>query len=282
MSLFQNHLQSLSELERLAELTRLPHLLPQIGAAEWPLAMLACCLHHGVDEDRETHVREVYRVFQTQCPAAQRVQGLAVLSSFLSQQKGRAWRALLAYALEDEALPIRREAANLIVTLAPEDEDVTHAAQRLLGLRCLTDRLIAEPSAPTTLLDALMATADRRVSPHLDRLLDELPEEQIIRHLGSISAPPSQLYFDWLCLVLARYPETCRELVVACFIRTMTGHDEVVDNVLPMPRWKYRQPAPLPLHQWTRREYADRMEHALSPYFDETALAALKTAFIQA
>ncbi len=284
MSLHQQHLNSLSELERLAELTRLPHLLAQIGAEEWPLAMLACSLHHGIDEQMTAHVRLVYRSFQLEAGIVQRAQSLAVLSNFLSKQKGRAWRALLAYALEDEQAEIRAQAAYLIATLAPEGEAGSDSLERFLGPCALRDYLLREPeAAPTSLLEALFKLADRRIAPLTDALRDQLPLATLLRHLQQLNAIPSQLCFDWLTSLLTHHADqACREHVAACLIRSMRGHDEVIDIITPLPYWKFRQAQPQPLHQWTRREYFERMRHALSPHYDAATLMELEHGFIHA
>ncbi len=283
MSLHQQHLNSLSELERLAELTRIPHLLPQIGAEEWPLAMLACSLHHGTEEQMAAHVRLVYRSFQQHADLKQRAQSLAVLSNFLSKQQGRAWRALLAYALEDEQPVIRRQAAYLIATLAPEEEGSREPATRSLGLSTLRDCLLGEPHAPTSLLEALLNLADRRLASLLDSLTQQLPHATMQQHLEQLHALPSQLYFDWLISLLSHASDQdSRQRISQCFIRSIQGHDEVIDLVTPLPSWKFRQAQPQPLHQWTRHEYFERMRHALSPHYDADALAELQRCFLEA
>ncbi len=287
MSIYQDYLSSLSELERLAELTRLPHLLEKITDDEWPLAMLACSLHHGQQPEMLSHTRNVYRLYQSKVALPTRAQMLATLAGFLMGQQGRAWRALIAGALEDEDALLRRQAASLIATLSPEDETKKEAQ---LGVRTLAELLVSEKDAPSSLLEALLSIADRRVTPYANELLHRLPEGEILRHLEGLSAPPNQLYFDWLCRVLSQYSQSSqadqadqlKTLVMDCLVRSIQGHDEVIDLVLPMPSWKFKNAEAQPLHSWTRAEYYDRMLHALREHLSEEQLEDLKHRFIHA
>ncbi len=278
MSIYQDYLSSLSELERLAELTRLPHLLEKITDEEWPLAMLACSLHHGQQPEMLTHTREVYRLYQSKVALPTRAQMLATLAGFLMTQQGRAWRALIACALEDEDALLRRQAASLIATLSPEDETKKDAH---LGVRALTEILVSEKEAPSSTLEAILSIGDRRVTPYANELLDRLPEGEVLRHLEGLSAPPNQLYFDWLSSVLSRYPQA-GQLIMDCLVRSMQGHEEVIDLVLPMPSWKFKNAEAQPLHSWTRSEYYDRMLHALRDHLSSEQLEDLKHRFIHA
>ncbi len=290
MSIYQDYLSSLSELERLAELTRLPHLLEKITDEEWPLAMLACSLHHGQQPEMLSHTRTVYRVYQSRVALPTRAQMLATLAGFLMGQQGRAWRALIACALEDEDALLRRQAASLIATLSPEDEAKKEAH---LGLRALIELLISEKDAPSSLVEAILSIADRRVAPYANELLDRLPEGEVLRHLDGLSVPPNQLYFDWLCRTLSQYSQ-CSQAdrvdqadqlkthVLDCLARSVQGHEEVIDLVLPMPSWKFKNAEAQPLHSWTRAEYYDRMLHALRAHLSDEQLEDLKHRFIHA
>ncbi len=278
MSIYQDYLSSLSELERLAELTRLPHLLEQISEEEWPLAMLACALHHGTKPEMLEHTRHVYRCYQSKVPLAIRMQGLATLAGFLMTNQGKAWRALIPCALEEEDRTIRRQASSFIATLAADSDA---SGDSLVGVSTLTEMICDEKGAPSTALEALVNISDRRVAPSLEMVSGRLSSPAIAQHLRELQATPSQLYFDWLCSLLSHHPQLS-SLIMECLVRSVSGHEEVIDLVLPMPSWKFKQAAAQPLHSWTRAEYFARMLHKLQDHLTAEQLEDLRQRFIHA
>ncbi len=265
MSLHQNHFNSLSELERLAALTQHLHLLPEIDKEQWPLAILATCLVHSNHEEMLEHCLVVYRAFQEQVDLAGRARSLQTLALFLAKNQGRGYRAFLPYALADNDEALRRQAAYLLASYAPEEGE-----ERFPGLRCLQDMLRSRSDAPTSLLEGMLELADLRAKPYLLELIEGLDS----RHLESLTAIPSRLYFDWLCEILQREPEQS-ERICACMARSIVLSEEVIDLILPIPTWQFRNAEPQPLHSWTRPEYFARLQSAITPYLSEAQLSAL-------
>lgn len=108
MGLFQDQTSSLSEIKRLAALVMDPSRRDEIGPDQWPLAMIAYGLVTCNETGREEEGVTIYNIFQSCCAPDARRKCALQLATFIRQRKGDGWRALLPFAMTDEAPDIRR------------------------------------------------------------------------------------------------------------------------------------------------------------------------------
>ncbi len=272
MSIYQDHFASLSELERLAAMVQDPVRVQEIGADQWPLAMMACALMTSNDPTRLEDNLIAYRIFAAKTPAPARKASLAQLTRFLTARKGEGWRALLPYALMEPESALARKAAMLVATLAQPSEQTT-----LRGVAELVELLCKRENAPTPLLDALLSLSDMRVL-YLLAPLAELPGEQLVKHINALQTTANRLSCSWLCALPATAPELA-EPAAAALCRIARGATIILDLTLPMPSWAFQNPAPQPLHGWTPAEYFARMKPELTPALSPEQLAAVQAAY---
>lgn len=280
MGLFQDQTDSLSELRRLASLVMEPARLHEIGPAQWPLAMISYGLATCNDPDRFVYSLAIYPHFVEHADLSARQRTLSQLAAFITQRRGDGWRAFVNFALADPDSSLRRQAAFLIATLAPPDEEERFRGVaelvRLLGLE-KTEDVEGLPSG-TPLLDAALSLSDLRFLPLLKSLIDTLPADALAARLRSLQTTPNALSCEWLITVA----ETCPELagdVADTLCRIAPSAQEIVDLVLPVPTWQFQKPVPQPLHGWTRAEYFPRMLPRLSAHMDEETITRLREAY---
>ncbi len=272
MSIFQDHFSMLSELERLAAMVQDPVRVQEIGADQWPLAMMACALMTSNDPRRLEDNLIAYRLFAGKTPVASRKASLAQLTRFIIARKGEGWRALLPYALVEPDALLARKAAMQIITLAqPTEDDKLHGARELVSL--ITQR----ETAPTSLLDALLSLSDMRFLPLLAPL-NELPQDRLEKYLNTLHPTANRLSCTWLAALPMQHPGLAAQVAEA-LCRIAAGAAAIMDITLPVPSWAFQNPAPQPLHGWTPAEYFNRMKPELTPALSPEQLAAVQTAF---
>ncbi len=272
MGIFQDNFSMLSELERLAAMVQDPVRVQEIGADQWPLAMMACALMTSNDPSRLEDNLIAYRIFASKTPAASRKASLTQLTRFITARKGEGWRAFLPYALMEPEAAISRKAAMLIATLAqPED------AAPLRGVAELVQLLVQRETAPTTLLDALLSLSDMRVLPLLSPL-SEMPAEELAARINALQVTANRLSCSWLVSLPAQ-DATLAQPVADALCRMVVGVSVIIDLTLPIPSWAFQNPAPQPLHGWTPAEYFARMKSELSPVLSADQLAAVQAAY---
>ncbi len=272
MSIYQDHFASLSELERLAAMVQDPVRVNEIGADQWPLAMMACGLMTCNDPDKLEDNLATYRLFVQKTPVTARKASLAQLSRFITARKGEGWRAMLPYALEEPEAPLARKAAMLVLTLAQPTE-----AEPLHGVNTLVTLLLKRADAPTALLDALLSLSDMRVLPLLYPL-DGLPAARLAELVTGLRCTANRLSCTWLAALPAQQPELAQPVADA-LCRIAAGASIILDLTLPMPTWAFQNPAPQPLHGWTPAEYFPRMKPTLAPALSAPQLAAVQAAY---
>ncbi len=262
----------LSELERLAAMVQDPVRVQEIGADQWPLAMMACALMTCNDPSRLEDNLIAYRIFARKTTAAARKASLAQLTRFITGRKGEGWRAFLPYALEEPDAAIARKAAMLVATLAqPSDTSPLHGVSELVAL------LLKRDNAPTALLDALLSLSDMRVLPLLSPL-GELPTERLAALVNTLQTSANRLSCTWLISLLA--VDAClAEAVSAALCRLAAGASIILDLTLPMPSWAFQNANPQPLHGWTPAEYFARMRPELAPALSAEQLASVQSAY---
>ncbi len=272
MGIFQDNFSMLSELERLAAMVQDPVRVQEIGADQWPLAMMACALMTSNDPSRLEDNLIAYRIFAGKTPAASRKASLAQLTRFITARKGEGWRAILPYALMEPDAAIARKAALQVATLAqPTEQD------NLRGVTELVTLLTQRDNAPTALLDALLSLSDMRVLPHLAPLA-ELPADELAKRVNSLQTTANRLSCTWLASLPAQQAALAQPVTDA-LCRIAAGATIIIDLTLPMPSWAFQSPAPQPLHGWTPAEYFARMKPELAPALSATQLAAVQAAF---
>lgn len=272
MGLFQDNFSMLSELERLAAMVQDPARVQEIGADEWPLAMIACGLVTCNDPDRLQENLDAYAIFASKVAPAGRKASLAQLVRFITARKGDGWRALLPYTLAEPEPVLSRAAAMQLATLAQPGE-----AEKLTGVAELARLLARRADTPATVLEALLSLSDLRVQPMLEPLYSQAPE-RLASLLVAMTPAPNHLSFTWILGALDAQPELA-EQVVALLERMAPAATAVIDLVMPIPTWAYTKPAPQPLHGWTRAEYFPRMLPVLSRHLSEAQISRLKAAF---
>ena len=262
----------LSELERLAAMVQDPARVQEIGADEWPLAMIACGLVTCNDPDRLQENLDAYSIFASKVGAAGRKGSLAQLVRFITARKGDGWRALLPYALQEPEPVLSRAAAMQLATLAQPQE-----TEKLAGVAELARLLVRRAATPATVLEALLSLSDMRVQPHIAALYT-LPASRLGALLSAVSPAPNHLSYTWVLGALTAQPQLADE-VVALLERMASATTAVMDIVLPIPTWAFEKPAPQPLHGWIRAEYFPRMLPVLSAHLSEAQISRLRVAF---
>lgn len=280
MGLFQDQTDSLSELRRLAALVREPARLDEIGASQWPLAMISFGLSACNDPESFDYSLEIYPRFAAAADLTARQRTLAQLAAFINQRRGDGWRAFVNFALADPDDTLRRNAAFLIATTTPPDE-----AERFRGVAELLRLLQREPSDSmknlpprTPLLSALLGLSDLRFLPLLQSYLISTPCDELAPHIRALDVPPNALSCEWLLRALEEYP-TLADDVADALAGMAPKAEAVVDLILPVPAWQFRNPAPQPLHGWTRPEFFARMLPRLEHRVSDDALARVRAAF---
>lgn len=264
----------LSELERLAAMVQDPARVQEIGADEWPLAMIACGLVTSNDPDRLQDNIDAYSIFVSRVALEGRKGSLAQLVRFVTARKGDGWRALLPYALAEPIPVLSRTAAMQIATLA---QPAPGTDDKLTGITELGKLLCTRPDVPASILEALLGLSDMRVLPVLEKLYD-LPTERLEELISSIIPTGNHLSFSWVLGVLSAHPALAAS-VTALLERMAAATTAVIDLVLPIPTWAYAKPTPQPLHGWTPAEYFARMLPVLSRHLSPEQMNALRSAF---
>ena len=272
MGIFQDNFSSLSELERLAAMAHDPVRVHEIGADQWPLAMMACALMASNDEEKQEENLGIYRIFAEKTTPAARKTSLAQFTRFITSRKGEGWKALLPYATEEPDTALSRKAALCIATLAQPGPE-----EKLAGVQCLVEQLRSNEDAPITLLEAILSMGDMRVLPLL-KPLELLSEERVEELLEELSVAANRPACTWVLNLLSLYPNLA-EQVTDTLCRMGAAVPYVLDVVMPVPTWAFAKPNVQPLHGWTRPEYFARMRAELSPILTPEQLARVQTAF---
>lgn len=273
MGLYQDNFSGLSELERLAAMAHDPVRIHEIGADQWPLAMMACALMASNDEEKLEENYDIYGVFVTKTTVAARKSSLIQLSRFISGRKGEGWRAMLPYAIDEWDEPLSRKAATYVATMAQPGPQ-----EPLAGVETMVSHLVHDEYTPTTLLDAILNLADMRVLPLLQPLLG-VHQDRMEEFLNELEATPNRLSLTFMLSVLATYPELSEEVTDAlCRIAPLSP--VILDLALPIPTWAFEKPTPQPLHGWTPAEYFARMLPDLQEALDDEQLLRVREAFM--
>ena len=264
MGLFQDQTSSLSEIKRLAALVTDPSRRGEIGSDQWPLAMIAYGRVTCNESGREEEGVIIYNMFHSRCAPDARRKCALQLAAFIRQRKGDGWRALLPFAMADEAPDIRRQSAFLIYTLAaPQPEE------RFPGIAGLANVICASPcpgqASMAPALDALMSLGDMRFAPYLSFISKNLPPGRLADLLAETEAIPTDLGCGWLLDILDEHPELS-STIAAVLAGMPSRAGEVLDVVVPVPSWQFTNSAVQPLHSWSIPEYRLRMEERLSRY----------------
>lgn len=262
----------LSELERLAAMVQDPARVQEIGADEWPLAMIACGLVTSNDPDRLQENLDAYAIFAAKVTAEGRKGSLAQLVRFITARKGEGWRALLPYTLAEPEPLLSRTAAMQLATLAQPGE-----AEKLTGVAELARMLVQRADAPPAVLEALLSLSDLRVQAFLETLY-RLSPQRLGGLLESITPVPNHLSFTWILGALEAHPELTPQ-VEALLLRIAPATTAVIDLIMPIPTWAYTKPTPQPLHGWSRAEYFPRMLPTLARHLSDEQILRLKAAF---
>ncbi len=274
MGLFQDQTSSLSELKRLAALVTDPSRRKEIGAAEWPLAMIAYGLVTCNDRQRLAEGIEIYALFQTLCAADARHKCAQQLAAFIKQRRGDGWRALLPFALADKDDAIRRHAAFLIYTLAAPTAD-----ERFTGVAGMLELIAAAPlpGAPchAPALDALLSMGDLRMMPYLTAFAAQMPTDLLFSLIANTQSAPTALACEWLADTAVKRPELADAAAKALCAIPLMGKD-VMDVVIPIPTWQFKSAAVQPLHSWTCPEYWLRMKERLAAALSAERLSELE------
>lgn len=280
MGLFQDQTDSLSELRRLAALVMEPARLHEIGPAQWPLAMISYGLATCNDPGRFAYSLGIYPRFVEHADPPARQRTLSQLAAFITQRRGDGWRAFENFALADPDDSLRRQAAFLIATLTPPDDEERFRGVaelvRLLGLDEIEG--IGGLPAKTPLLDAALSLSDLRFLPLLKSVTSTLPADALAAHLRSLQTTPNALSCEWLMAAAETRPELAEDVAEA-LCRIAPAAPEIVDLVLPVPTWQFRKPVPQPLHGWTRPEYFARMLPRLAPRMNEEKQNRIRQAY---
>lgn len=272
MAMHQDHFSMLSELERLAATALDPVRVRELGADQWPVAMLAAALMAGGDESRHTELMRAYATFVQNNPPATRAAGLVQLSRFVCANKGNGWRGFMPCAMADPDAALRRKAAVYMATLATPGE-----LERFTGVAELVRRISTDETTPVTVLDALLSLGDMRFLPLLASLY-ERPVAHQAAWLGELDVVPNHLSCSWLLGALEAHPVLAPD-VVGVLQRTAAKAAVIIDLTLPVPSWAFKSSAPQPLHGWTPQEYVARMQPRLLPHLSGEQMDAVRAAF---
>ncbi len=264
----------LSELERLAAMVQDPARVQEIGADEWPLAMIASGLVTSNDPDRLPENLAAYEIFSAKVDVAGRKGSLAQLVRFVTSRKGDGWRALLPYTLSEQDSTLSRTAAMQLATLA---QPGLSENEKLSGVAELARLLIKQENTPATVLEALLALSDLRVLPFLEPLCEQ-SSERLRSLITAINPAPNHLSYSWVLKALAAQPALADE-ITELLARMGAATSVVMDLVMPIPTWAYAKPAPQPLHGWNRAEYFPRMLPVLSSHLSDAQILRLRNVF---
>lgn len=262
----------LSELERLAAMVQDPARVQEIGADEWPLAMIACGLVTCNDPSRLPENMAAYDIFCAKTPVAGRKSSLAQLVRFLTARKGDGWRALLPYALAEPESALSRTAAMQLATLAQPSP-----TQQLAGVEELARLMSTRSSVSAPVLEALLSLSDMRVLPLLAPI-DNMSVESLKSLVKELNPAANHLSYSWVLHLLDVQPVLADE-IAALLERMAAATNVVIDLVLPIPTWAFEKPTPQPLHGWFRAEYFPRMLPVLNNHFNQEQISRLRTAF---
>lgn len=268
MGIHQDNFTMLSELERLAAMVQDPQRRLELGAVEWPLAMMAFCLLISNDESRLDEALEVYPLFLSHTEETARQKSLSLLENFIKMRKGEGWRAFIPYALSDTET-IAKRAAGLVILMAKPEE-----GERFTGVQTLVKLLQQRADATRALLAAIFDLADLRVEPLLAPLL-ALPESRLGELLPASMA--NRLSCNWILSLLKQRPEL--STLVTDSLCAMANTPVVMDVVVPVPVWSFESPKVQPLHGWTPAEYFARMRPELEPVLSPEQLEEVKQAY---
>lgn len=272
MSIYQDHFASLSELERLAAMVQDPVRVHEIGADQWPMAMMAFGLLTSNDPDRLPEVAEAYGLFVAKTTPADRKASLTMLRHFISARKGEGWRALLPYALCEPDAALARKGGLLAATLAkPED------CEAFPGVAVLVDLLLTHPNAPAALLESVLGLSDMRFLPYAEKLY-AADDTRLYSLLSSCVLVPNRLSCTWLTGLLRGHPSLVEAVTAQLMLMPRRGN-AVLDIIVPIPSWAFGKPAAQPLHGWTLSEYFPRMAEALRPHLSPQQMDAVRAAF---
>lgn len=270
MGIFQDNFSGLSEVERLAAMAHDPVRIHEIGADQWPLAMMACAIMAGNDEDKQEENARIYEVFAAKTPVAARRAGLQQLTRFIASRRGEGWKNLAPYALQEPEPALALKAALSMLTLAQPG-----AEQPLAGVQELVRLCIA--SGNPVLLNALLSLGDMRVLPLLEPLTRR-SAAALSPLLAAVVVPPNRLSLTWVLQVLAAHPDLAPEIAeLLCALAPKAP--VILDVVVPIPTWAFEKAAPQALHGWTPAEYFDRMFPELEPRLSPEALARVRAAY---
>lgn len=264
MGLFQDQTSSLSEIKRLAALVTDPSRREEIGSDQWPLAMIAYGLVTCNETGREEEGVTIYNMFQSRCAPDARRKCALQLAAFIRQRKGDGWRALLPFAMADEAPDIRRQSAFLIYTLAaPQPEE------RFPGIAGLANVICASPCPGQASMGSGAGRPDEpgrhAVCPLSVFHFQKSPSRRLADLLAETEAIPTDLGCGWLLDILDEHPELS-STIAAVLAGMPSRAGEVLDVVVPVPSWQFTNSAVQPLHSWSIPEYRLRMEERLSRY----------------
>lgn len=272
MGLFQDNFSMLSELERLAAMVADPVRIYEIGADQWPLAMIASGLVTGNDPDKLPQNLQAYNIFVQKVTPAARGAALKQLVRFISGRKGEGWRALIPFALAEPEALISSAAAMQLATLAQPSD-----ASKLYGVEALVHVFATQETANPAALSGLLGLSDMRALPLLNKL-NTLPAERWQSILAVLTPPANHLSYQWALALLESQPSLAAE-IAALIARMAPSAECVVDLVLPIPTWAFEKPAPQPLHGWTRPEYFARMLPVLSKHLGSSQIDHLRLLF---
>ncbi len=274
MGLFQDQTDSLSELKRLAALVTDSSRRDEIGAAEWPLAMIAYGLVTCNDRHRLPEGIEIYALFQTQCTVDARRKCAQQLAAFIKQRRGDGWRALLPFALADKDAAIRRQAAFLIYTLAAPTAD-----ERFTGVAAMLELIATAPlpgtQCPAPALEALLSMGDLRMMPYLTAFAAQIPTDRLSALIANTQSAPTALACEWLTDTVVKHPEQADAVAKALCAMPLTAKD-VMDVIIPIPTWQFKSTAVQPLHSWTCPEYWLRIKERLATTLNSKQLQDLE------
>ncbi len=262
----------LSELERLAAMVADPVRVHEIGAEQWPLAMIASGLVTGNNPDKLPQNLQAYGIFVQKVTPAARGAALKQLVRFISGRKGEGWRALIPFAITEPETLISSAAAMQLATLAQPTD-----ASKLFGVESLVQIFASQQTANPAAFSALLGLSDMRALPLLNKL-NTLPTERWQGILAVLTPPANHLSYQWAMALLEAQPVLAAD-ITALIARMAPTAECVVDLVLPIPTWAFEKPAPQPLHGWTRPEYFARMLPVLSKYLSSAQIDNLRRLF---
>lgn len=272
MSIYQDHFSSLSELERMAAMVQDPVRIHEIGADQWPMAMMAFGLLTSNDPERLPEVANAYGVFVSKTSPAERKASLTMLQRFITARKGEGWRALLPYALCEPDAALARKGGLLTATLAKPEEN-----EPFTGVATLVELSAEYPNASPALLESVLGLSDMRFLPIAEKLYQS-DESRLATLLSSCLLTPNRLSCTWLLGLLSAHPALAGHVTAQLTVMPRCG-SAVTDVIVPVPTWAFERPAVQPLHGWTLPEYFPRMADALSRHLTPQQMETVRAAF---